>query len=67
MSDQGLSAIRAAATAVGGFPLLALLVYIADEHPAIYAGAWTLEASVVSLYSVVIVVVGVYPSRVHSL
>jgi hypothetical protein len=30
----GLSAFRAAETAVGGFSLLAVLVYVADEHPA---------------------------------
>jgi hypothetical protein len=33
----GLSAIRAAAAPVGGFPLLALLVYVANEYPTIYA------------------------------
>ena len=63
----GLSDIRAAATAVGGFPLLVVLVYVADEYPASYATARTLEAGVVSLYGVVIMVVGVYPSCVHSL
>jgi hypothetical protein len=40
---------------VGGFPLLAVLVYIADEHPAFEAGARTLQASVVRLYSVVMI------------
>ena len=35
-------AIRAAAAGVGGFSLLAVLVYIADEHPAFKAGAGTL-------------------------
>jgi hypothetical protein len=50
----GLSAIRAAATAVGGFPLFAVLVLIADEHPTIYACAGTLEAGVVGLYGVVV-------------
>src|SRR5215204_563068 len=48
-------AIRAAPTRVGGFPLLAVLVYIADEHPAIYAGTRTLQASVVRLYGVVVI------------
>ena len=33
-----LSAIRAAAAPIGGFPLLAVLVHVADEHPAAYAG-----------------------------
>ena len=37
-SGAGLSAIRAAAAAVGGFPLLAVLVYVADEDPAFEAG-----------------------------
>ena len=54
----GLSAIRAAAAGVGGFPLLAKLVYVADEHPAAYAGTGTLQASVVRLYSVVVIVGG---------
>jgi hypothetical protein len=62
-----LSAIRATTAGVGGFPLLAVLVYVADEYPTFDAGARTLEAGVVSLDGVVIVVVGVYPSRVHSL
>ena len=53
----GLPAIRAAAAAVGGFPLLAVIVYVADEHPAAVAraGAQTLEASVVRLYVVLII------------
>ena len=55
MSDQGLSASRTTAASVGGFPLLAVLVYIADEHPAFEAGARTLQASVVRLYSVVMI------------
>jgi hypothetical protein len=42
LSDQGLSAIRAAAAPVGGFPLFAVLVYVADEHPAFKAGAGAL-------------------------
>jgi hypothetical protein len=37
----------------------------AKEHPAIHAGVGALEAGVVSLYGVVIVVVGVYPRCVH--
>jgi hypothetical protein len=37
----GLSAICAAAATVGGFSLLAVLVYVADEHLAIEAGAGT--------------------------
>src|SRR5215211_7435722 len=57
----GLSAsfASAAAARVGGFPLLAVLVYVADEHPAIYARAGTqpLEARVVRLYGVVVVVI----------
>jgi hypothetical protein len=44
-----------------------VLVYVADEHPAFEATARTLQAGVVSLNGVVIVVVGVYPSRVLSL
>jgi hypothetical protein len=52
---------------VGGFSLLAVLVYVADEYPAFEAGTRTLQASVVRLYAVVIVVMGVYPSGVHSL
>ena len=66
-TGAGLSAIRATAATVGGFPLLAVFVYVADEHPAANAGAWTLEAGVVGLYGVVIVVEGVYPWCVHSL
>src|SRR5215213_4964281 len=42
LSDRGLSATRAAAARVGGFSLLAVLVYVADEYPAIYARAGTL-------------------------
>ena len=39
-----LLSVRAAATAVGGFSLLTVLVHVADEHPAIHAdmGAQTL-------------------------
>jgi hypothetical protein len=64
----GLSAIRATAAVVGRLPLLAVLVYVANEHPAVYAGvgAQTLEASVVRLHGFVIVVMGVYPMSVHS-
>jgi hypothetical protein len=40
---------------VGGFPLLAVLVYVADEHPAFEATAATLQASVVRLYGVVLI------------
>ena len=42
-SDPGLSTIRAAPTPVGGFPLLAVLVHVADEHPAVCAGAGNLR------------------------
>jgi len=38
----GLSAIRAAAAAVGRFPLLAFLVYVADEYPTFETRAGTL-------------------------
>jgi len=40
---------------VGGFPLLAVLVYVADEYPTFYAGTRTLQASVVRLYGVVVI------------
>jgi hypothetical protein len=30
--------MRATAATVGGFPLLAVFVYVADENPAVYAG-----------------------------
>ena len=55
-----LSAIRAAAAGIGRFSLLAVLVYVADEHPAAYArvGAQTLEAGVVRLYRVVVILSG---------
>src|SRR5215210_524289 len=54
--EPQLSAIGAAAAAVGCFPLLAVLVYVADEYPAAHAdvGALALEAGVVRLYGVVI-------------
>jgi hypothetical protein len=35
-------ASRATAAQVRGFSLLAVLVYVADEYPAAYAGAGTL-------------------------
>ena len=62
---MGLYAIRAAAAGVGGFPLLAKLVYVADEYPTLKTRAGTLKASVVRLYGVV-VVVEMYPIGVHS-
>jgi len=56
---QGLSAsfASAAAAGVGGFSLLAVLVYVADEYPAIYAGVGThaLESGVVSIDGVVVI------------
>jgi hypothetical protein len=69
-----LSTIRATAAPVGRFPLLAIVVYVADEHPAFEATAGTLQAGVVSLNGVVImvmvmvviVVMGEYPICVHS-
>jgi hypothetical protein len=68
-----LSAIRAAA-ARHALVLddLAIKVVLgldnaANEHPAVHAGTGALEAGVVRLYAVVIVVMGVYPSGVHSL
>jgi hypothetical protein len=54
----GLSAIRATTADVGGFSLLAVLVYVADENPPVYAGTQTLQASVVCLYGVVVIVSG---------
>jgi hypothetical protein len=54
----GLSAIRAATAPVGGFPLLAVLVYVANEHPAFEAGTRTLQTSVVCLYGVVLLLNG---------
>jgi hypothetical protein len=56
----------AAAAAVGRCPLLAVLVYVANKHPAFEATAGTLQASVVRLYGIVKVVMGMYPIRVHS-
>jgi DNA-binding Xre family transcriptional regulator len=72
-SGPRLSVICAAAAAVGRFPLLAVLVYVADEHPALKTRPGTFKASVVGLYSVVVIVsrlvrVGCARlSRVHSL
>src|SRR5215208_3025618 len=34
----GLSAIRATTAAIGSFPLLSVLIYVANEHPAARAG-----------------------------
>jgi hypothetical protein len=48
-------ASRAMAAGVGCFPLLAVLVFVADEHPTFEATAGPLQASVVSLYGVVMV------------
>jgi hypothetical protein len=68
----GLSAIRAAPTRHAlVLDYLAIKVVFrlnnaAKEHPAVHAGVGALEAGVVRLYSVVIVVMGVYPSGVHS-
>src|SRR5215208_4197368 len=56
--STALAAIRAAAAPVGGFPLLAIVVYVANKHPTIYAGAGTLQASVVRLYGVVVILGG---------
>ena len=59
---MGLSASFASATAapVGRFPLLTVLVNVANEYTAIYArvGAQALEAGVVRLYSVVVLLGG---------
>ena len=44
---MGLSAIGAAAAAVGCFPLLAVLVHVTDEHPAAHAGVGALVLVVV--------------------
>ena len=40
---------------VGGFSLLAVLVYVADEYPTLQTRAGTLQASVVGLYGVVVI------------
>src|SRR5215211_3344595 len=44
----------AATAAVSSFPLFAVLVYVADEYPAVVAGVGALKARVVSLYGVVL-------------
>jgi hypothetical protein len=51
-------ATRATTARVGGFPLLTVLVYVADEYPAVHAGVGTLQASVVRLYGVVVILNG---------
>jgi hypothetical protein len=48
-------ASRATTARVGGFSLLAILVNVADEDPAIEAGTRTLQASVVRLSRVVVI------------
>ena len=58
-------AIRATTAWVGGYSLLAVLVHVADEHPALKAGTRTLEAGVVRLYGVVIVAGLRYSVGVH--
>jgi hypothetical protein len=69
----GLSAIRAAPTRHAlVLDYLAIKVVFrlnnaAEVDPAVHAGVGALEAGVVRLYGVVIVVMGVYPSGVHSL
>ena len=50
-----LSVIRAEAAAIRDFPLFAVLVHVADEHPAVYAGVRALEAGVVRLYGIVVI------------
>jgi hypothetical protein len=66
-------ASRATAAGVGGFSLLAVLVYVADEYPTLKTRAGTLQASVVRLYGVVVILSGwvrrgcARLSRVHSL
>jgi hypothetical protein len=73
LSDQRLSAIRAAAARHAlvlddlAIKVVLRLDNAAKEHPAVYAGVGALEAGVVGLYAVVIVLMGVYPSGVHSL
>src|SRR5215203_4885209 len=53
-------ASRATTAWVGGYSLLAVFVYVADEHPTTHAGvgAKALQAGVVRLYSVVVIVSG---------
>jgi hypothetical protein len=52
------SFFRAAATAVGDFPLLAILVYVADEYPAAYTCVGAFQAGVMRLYGVVVILGG---------
>jgi hypothetical protein len=65
-------ASRATTAGVGGFHLLAKLVYVANENPAIEAGTGTLQTSVMRLYGVVLLLGGwvrvgcARLSRVHS-
>ena len=66
----GLSAIRATAAGSGLYDLVlfactGVLDKVPDVDDALMAGVGALEGGVVRLYSVV-VVVGVYPTRVHS-
>jgi len=51
-------AIRATTAGVGDFSLLAVLVYVADEDPTLKTRAGTLQTSVVSLYSVIVIFSG---------
>jgi HD superfamily phosphohydrolase YqeK len=48
----GLSAIRATTAGVRGFSLLAVLVYVADEHPAAHAGMVAVAALVEATWRV---------------
>jgi hypothetical protein len=56
--STALADIRATTAGAGGFSLLAVLVYVADEYPTFEAGARTLQASVVRLNGVVVIVSG---------
>jgi hypothetical protein len=59
ISHQKLASFfRAAATAVGDFPLLAILVYVADEYPAAYTCVGAFQAGVMRLYGVVVILGG---------
>jgi hypothetical protein len=64
LSDQRLSAIRAAAAGHAlvlddpAIKVMLRLDNVAKEHPAIYAGTGTLQASVVRLYGVVVLLSG---------
>jgi hypothetical protein len=55
-----LSAICAPAAGVGRFSLLAVLVYVADVNPPVYAGVGTqaLKTGVVRFYGVVVILSG---------